>query len=95
MKLESAVMEESTPPTPAVYTKRSSELNSYSGGNRVTKTTEDISRSMHKNLIFVKLSPNMMYAETITNAEFSAMMAPTIPPFIPAERVALKATVAA
>lgn len=61
----------------------------------MTKTTDDIRRSMHKNLIFVKLSPNMMYAEIITKAELSAIMAPTMPPFMPAERVALKATVAA
>lgn len=61
----------------------------------MTKTTEDIRRSMHKNLIFVRLSPNIMYALIITKAELRAMMAPTIPPFIPAERVALKATVAA
>ncbi len=61
----------------------------------MTKTTEDIRRSMHKNLIFDKLSPNMMYAQIITKAEFRAIIAPTMPPFIPAERVALKATVAA
>jgi len=42
-----------------------------------------------------RLSPNIMYAAIITNTELSAIMAPTMPPFIPAERVALKATVEA
>jgi hypothetical protein len=46
-------------------------------------------------LIKDKLSLNKKYAANITNTVLHAIKAPTIPPFMPAERVELKAIVAA
>jgi hypothetical protein len=93
--IEESVILESTPPTPAVWIIKSSWLKMSSGGNRMTNTTEDINNSMHKNFTLDKLSLKSMYAKIMTNTVFRAIIAPTKPPFIPADKVALKATVEA
>ena len=58
-KSPESVIVVSTPPTPAVCTKRSSWLNIWTGGNKTTKTTDDINISMLKNFTLLRPSPNI------------------------------------
>ena len=65
----------------------------FSGGKRVISTTEDNRKIVQINLILLKLSLKKKNAKAVTNTVLSERMAPTIPPFIPASKVASKAIV--
>lgn len=67
----------------------------FSGGNKVISTTEDNKHITQMNLILLKLSLKKKKAKIDTNTVFNAIKAPTIPPFIPAANVPLKAIVEA